>query len=358
MSDLSHSLALDESGNVYLTGQTASPNFPVMIGVYDPELNGNNDVFVAKMGFKEVPYIRILEPNGVDDISNQTFTIQWTDEDLDDNAMISLYYDTDNQGANGKMIVNNIRVNDETDKYIWDTSGVPDGTYYIYAVIDDRENSSILDYSDGMVTICHLQPPGSLKAFDTPFDNGGKIDISWSLVPNDIAITGYKLFRSVTSGIYNYTSPLAVLKSGTSTYTDNSTTDGQKYFYVVRVYINSLESGNSNEASSASVDNLIPLKVHVDRIIDIIMGLPTDACVKNKNSCREVLKQKLEEVKALLDSGAYRDAVNKLQNDILQKTDGCFRGNSKNDWIKDCGNQEKIYPQILELIYLLDSARK
>ncbi len=42
-------LTLDASGNVYVTGQTASTDFPWVPGAYDPDHNGNYDVFVSKL---------------------------------------------------------------------------------------------------------------------------------------------------------------------------------------------------------------------------------------------------------------------------------------------------------------------
>jgi len=58
------------------------------------------------------------------------------------------------------------------------------------------------------------------------------------------------------------------------------------------------------------------------------------------------LTSKLNAALDMINQGRYQDALNKLEHDILGKTDGCAATGSpdKNDWIMDCADQNKILP--------------
>jgi hypothetical protein len=64
---------------------------------------------------------------------------------------------------------------------------------------------------------------------------------------------------------------------------------------------------------------------------------------------------KINAVLSEIDQGLYQDALSKLQNDILAKTNGCTETGApdRNDWITDCGAQAQVYPLVVEAIELL-----
>lgn len=49
-SEIPWGMAIDDVGNVYLTGSTRSTDFPTTSGVYDTSYNGEKDIYIAKFG--------------------------------------------------------------------------------------------------------------------------------------------------------------------------------------------------------------------------------------------------------------------------------------------------------------------
>ena len=90
--------------------------------------------------------------NDSDEIA--TVEIKWTDNDPDSNARISLYYDTDQFGEDGVLIAQDVLEDPDgdSDRYFWDASQIQAGVYFIYAIIDDG-NSTSIDYSNNAIII-------------------------------------------------------------------------------------------------------------------------------------------------------------------------------------------------------------
>lgn len=88
----------------------------------------------------------------------------------------------------------------------------------------------------------------------------------------------------------------------------------------------------------------------LQKAITAINDIPLDD-LKNINM-QNTLTNKVNAALALIEQGAYAEALNKLQNDLLGKTDGCATSGSpdKNDWIEDCAGQDQVYQLIMEAI--------
>jgi len=104
------------------------------------------------------PTIELTSPS-VDGVVFQgtNVTIQWTDSDPDNNAEISLAYDSDSDPDNGGYIYLTTSLTEDpdgsSDEFTWDTTGVPAGTYYIWGAISDLVNPVVYDVAAGRITI-------------------------------------------------------------------------------------------------------------------------------------------------------------------------------------------------------------
>jgi hypothetical protein len=111
------------------------------------------------------PSLAIIKPGGSPETVDSNYTIQWLATDPDNNAHIRLFFDTNNAGQDGTAInLVDINEDDNPAQYSWDTSNVPDGSYYIYGTIDDGVNPVVVSYSTVPLVInhteCHIPAAG------------------------------------------------------------------------------------------------------------------------------------------------------------------------------------------------------
>jgi hypothetical protein len=99
------------------------------------------------------PSITITHPAFGDSASDQ-FTITWLDDDPDDNAIISLYWDEDASGYDGTPIPGAESIEEDalTDSFDWNLTGMAEGPVYVYATIAD-EDTTVQAYSAGPLVI-------------------------------------------------------------------------------------------------------------------------------------------------------------------------------------------------------------
>jgi uncharacterized protein YjdB len=83
--------------------------------------------------------------------------IEWQYHSTLETKKISLYYDPDAEGNDGKAIsdmASGLSIEDGT--FTWDTSQIPEGEYYLYAKVSDKNSSqSEVYYSENPITIEH-----------------------------------------------------------------------------------------------------------------------------------------------------------------------------------------------------------
>ncbi len=126
--------------------------------------------------------------------------------------------------------------------------------------------------------------------------------------------------------------------------------------YVIQLVVNDglLDSLPSTIQVQVVANPTAPIEATQD-VQTAIASLNPDV-FKNANM-QKTFNNKLNAVIADIEAGNYANALDKLQNDILGKTDGCAKSGApdSNDWIKDCVSQAQVYPLILEVIDILTS---
>ena len=147
------------------------------------------------------PQAALIEPDGVGDTVNSSYTIHWTDSDCDDNATLSIFYDDDPSGEDGILIIADIHEDSDGsyDYYRWNTSQVPDGEYYLYLVIQDSAHEPVVVHG-GAVTVDHSLPVLKETKLAEDFVNSYDRDPADIDIEGDTAIVGYRGY-----GAYVYT---------------------------------------------------------------------------------------------------------------------------------------------------------
>ncbi len=136
---------------------------PSMTTQYTLRLYGSSGPVIATATLELAcpPSLSFLEPDGIGDRVDTRYVLKWKDADCDSNAAIAIYYDTDDSGADGTLIVSGLfeDPDGDADRLLWDTSALPEGVYFVYAVIDDGRHAPVTVYAGYPVTIDHSAPP-------------------------------------------------------------------------------------------------------------------------------------------------------------------------------------------------------
>ena len=144
-------------------------------GNYSIIINSASDTLLLDVFGAIVPPVIIID--SLERINDTTTIIRWIDSDPDSNAEIALYYDNDNQNANGILIENKILEDDLNNLYTWNHSNISSGIYYIFAIINDSITNSTPVYSPNYIKIVDENAPNPPQ------------DLSYSLSDTSIILT-------------------------------------------------------------------------------------------------------------------------------------------------------------------------
>ena len=162
------------------------------------DLSGDEAHSLSLFCLNQPPTMTITSPNAAEEPGSESYTIRWTASDPDDEAVVSLYYDRDGTGRDGWLIAHCLSEGDGS--YVWDTSEVGSGTYYIYGHTDDGRNLAVVSYSAGTVKVVDSTPPAAPGALSVSL-GGGVAELSWQAsAENDVI--GYEVHYGPEPGIY------------------------------------------------------------------------------------------------------------------------------------------------------------
>jgi hypothetical protein len=118
--------------------------------------------------------------------------------------------------------------------------------------------------------------------------------------------------------------------------------------YVVSLVVNDgfVDSDAANITITAISHEHEAVKALLDSI-DVVNELD-EVILKNGNETKDALINKINAVLGIIYQENYKTAKGKLENDVLERTDGCTTtgGPDSNDWILRCDGQSRVYPLV------------
>ncbi len=198
--DQGYSIAVDDSGNVYITGTTPSTNFPTTDSAYDTSYNGGDDAFVTKLSpMGDLVYSTYLggsdNENGTDiavDDARSTYVAGWTYSS--DFPTTGSAYDTSHNGGPDAFVA---KLNEAGNDLVYSTylgGGTADAAWGI--AVDSGESAYVTGWTwsgdfpmkdsiqlfggDGDAYVSKLNAAGDGLVYST-FLGGSSHDVGWGI---------------------------------------------------------------------------------------------------------------------------------------------------------------------------------
>jgi hypothetical protein len=160
---------------------------------------------VNDKGYNDPPSITITKPGASEPATGGlSYAITWTAADPDSNPAISLFYNQTGSGYSGTLIAAGMHLSDPVSSYTWNIAGLDDGTYYVYATIDDgttvvsayAAGPLVIDRTTASLTIAATAGPGGsiTPSGAVPVASGSSQ--SFTITPN----SGYQVQSVLVDG--------------------------------------------------------------------------------------------------------------------------------------------------------------
>lgn len=209
------------------------------------------------------PTVNILLPSDKGGVANMSFTTRWDVYDFDDDAIINVYYDTDEIPGDETEIASNISEESKSNELTFDTSQfATDSTFYVKIEALDGFNPPVELYSTP-ITIDRTPPSAITDLSAQPGTNNGEVMLAWT-APGDDGDTGQASgyvarYSSLPINSSNWNSALEFVndiipkESGElENLVITGLEGGQLYYFAVKTSDGASLSRGSNIASSLS----------------------------------------------------------------------------------------------------------
>jgi hypothetical protein len=142
------------------------------------------------------PAVDVVFPGAEGGVANDTFTVKWTDSDIDDDALVSIYYDMDDSPGNEVLVKEAVSEGNESDSLTFTTTQIPTASqFYVKIEIFDGFNPLVYDYSPPIV-IDRTPPSAVIDLTAQPGTNNGDVRLSWT-APGDDGLLGNATYYTI-----------------------------------------------------------------------------------------------------------------------------------------------------------------
>lgn len=233
------------------------------------------DYQVAVLGTTPKPELVITSPATERESTFGSYKIQGRGGTFTgQHCYVDLYYDTDGENFDGRLIAERIPLTDFMFNYTWQPNDLPSGEYFIYGKIYDEDEELQLTtevaYAAGSIDVANYEPvvpPVDLNA--VRLAEGVQVHWQKDANPN---IAGYRVYFGNTSRKYDHTLDVGLLNQTSLKISE----DEEWYICVVAYNQGGAESGFSSEVvvkpAPSNIAQFNLSQVHVPDTIHLYIG--------------------------------------------------------------------------------------